>query len=252
MAKSLRVTFEGLCEFVIRGSQQAEVYLPHGGGIHGQLLTIRSDFLEVPDAETAWMPTFVALIRDEKEAMPKQIGIWSLKGQDVTFKQTAATGAPKWKNRKFVIDFGVDHAGASVMSRNDIRSAQPNVGIVTVIGHETDLDAQEGGAADKFTLKKKSGNEVRTVSRLVHWETRGGADPEIFNRAGKKIVVRDGVNAWATISNAAAVSGKQGLTHFRHHYEGVKLAHGDEKMEIEHATERFANVFDCVPPTAWP
>jgi hypothetical protein len=57
------------------------------------------------------------------------------------------------------------------------------------------------------------------------------------------------VNAWGTISNVAPIPAQEGLKHFGHHYEGITLGAGDKQMTIEQA---FANVFDCVPPTAWP
>jgi len=250
MAKSLRVTFEGLCEFVIR-TGQAEVYLPSGGGIHGQFLIIRADFLNVP--MTTWMPTHVGLTRDfdadELRVVPRQIAIWSLKGQDATFKRPSATGAPQWKNRELVIDFKTEHAGATVKDRVKIRADHPDAGIVTLIGDQTELDPEAPGPNDNFTLKKGTVAKPGAFSRLVHWKVKGNNDHGITNGNSQKIVLRDDVEAWAMISNVAPVSAEEGLKHFVHHYEGITLASTDKKMTIE---QSFANVFDCVPPTAYP
>ncbi len=123
------------------------------------------------------------------------------------------------------------------------------MGVVTLIGDKTQLDPEAPTSKDKFTLKKKTGDKSGSFSRLVHWQPEGVNNHRIFNGLGERIFLRNNVNAWATISNVAPVKAPGGLTHFAHHYEGMKLANGDQPMTIE---QDLADVFDCVPPVAWP
>jgi hypothetical protein len=251
MARSLKVSFEGLCGFVVR-SNAVEVYLLSGHGDHGQLLLIRSEFLDVP--RTTWMPALVGIV-DLKNgaAQPDvtQVAIFSLKQAEATFAD--GSGAPVWQDKHKVIDFKTEHAASSTLSKEEIRQMDGYVGIISLVGSGTRLTPKAPGINDNFELKKNNQpHKAGGFSRIVTWEVSSNGVPTIKNADGTRIVLRGDLNSWsAAVCNVAPVNAAEGLTHFKHYYEGVKIqpAPNDFQMTIH---QQFADVYDCVPPVAWP
>lgn len=62
-----------------------------------------------------------------------------------------------------------DHPTATVKSRDDIRTAYPDVGVVTLIGDDTKLVAEHPGSNDYFLLTKNGSSSERVCSPFVHW-----------------------------------------------------------------------------------
>jgi hypothetical protein len=252
MAGKLTVAFEGLCGFVSRGSAiEAYVLSGHGmsGAEHGQMLVIRSDFIDVP--QTKWMPSRVAMIRDLDDAGTpafRQVAMWSLRKMEATIAD--GTGEPTW-NKEWLIDFTTEHQGSSTKSKADLKASDPDVGIVTLTGSRTVLKAQPPGLQDNFTLKKNGVVHKQHVrlARVVEWQTSSGSVPTIQNERGEAIVLRDRTQWWATVSNVAPVMPTKGAEHFDHYYHAVRIDSEDARIKIQ---QQFADVYDCVPPVAFP
>jgi hypothetical protein len=252
MAKTLTVVLDGLCGFAKRANG-IEVYLFSGGhhAQHGQHLLLRTDLVDVP--ATSWMPTTVGMIRDIDEQTHKpvlrQIAIWSLTKLEATF--ASGTGVPSWSNNVELIDFKTEHGGSSTLAKNDIKNNDAKLGVVTLVGDQTVLTVPRPGANDNFVLKKNGATHKQgAFSRIVEWIAKSNSVPSLTNAAGEKITLRGDLDAWwGSVSNVAPVKATAGLTHFEHYYHGVKIKNDDFKMTIEQA---FADVYDCVPPVAYP
>lgn len=262
MAKELRVYFEGLCGFVTRNGV-VEVYLFSGPAHHqmhrhGQQLLIPTDFIEVKDDDSIWEPTSVALILDGSTGKPRQVGIWSLAETEATFAD--GYGEPSWLNKERVIALADPHPGSSTSEKRDILRIDRNVGIVTLRGRTTELEPQLPGSNDKFSLRRQDNTTIREgeFSRIVEWRTSSSNAPSITRVDGKRILLRQDLDAWwGSVSNVAPVPEDHGLVHFAEYYRALPVDEG-ERLKLyrirkpEEPEAMFADVYDCVPPIVFP
>lgn len=247
MAHQFTLTFEGMCAFADRGTQ-IEAYLPTGHGIHGANLIIRSDFLFIPN--TTWKPTTIGMVYEG--GVPRQIAIWDLHGEELQIKASkTAAGLPAW-NKTDLIDFSVEHAGAATLPAREIIQNDKRMGLVTLTGTTSSLACTPPDPMkDNFELWKNSvSHKVASFSRLVQWQPALGEVPVLVNTRGQVIELLYKTHAWGCVANVAPVSGPEGLKHFHHYYEGITgFSMADYKMTI---TNKFVDVYDCVPPVGWP
>jgi hypothetical protein len=247
MSFQFSLMFEGMCAFATEANH-VDVYMSGGHGDHRSSLIIPADCLE---SSPTWKPSALGFIYDG--GVPRQVAIWSLNGTTVTISSSNAAGVPAWSNKTNMIDLYTEHSGnATRRAKKDILAADSRLGLVTLVGKTSVISATTPTNNDDFDLSK-NGTVYKPgkFTRLVEWKPAKDDVPTIVNERGNVIkLIDDQRPVWASISNVAIVSGKEGLTHFHHFYDGLnKLPAGDHRVEI---SQKFTNIFDCVPPVAWP
>lgn len=248
---SFALVLEGLIALVDRAAE-SEAYLLPGHDDHMASLVIRGDFLDVEN--TSWTPTTIGLIQEQDTTgawVPRQVGVWSLHGEDVRVVDAGAAGKPAWANQERMFRFGVEHPNSTTLSKQDIIDRNARVGIVTLVGSQSLLQPSMPTANDNFSITKGGVTKTQALSRFVHWTPGQNTLPTITNTLGDEIrfnTSAGSLNAWACVSNVAPVPTGEGLAHFHHYYDGVTLAPGDQQIELG---QLLFPIWDCSPPVAW-
>ena len=137
----------------------------------------------------------------------------------------------------------------------EVRQADETVTIVSLVGSQTKL--VEAPIKQKFKIKHKGSTKPKECAMGLQWSLDSSSQPKIAHSKDKEfLLLREGKNAIG-ISNIAPVPHPDGLSHFEHHYVGVKLKEGDSQLELEPDDKvqlgtLFIDVFDCVPMVSWP
>jgi hypothetical protein len=242
LTKQFYLLFEGLCAFKDEGGPIA-AYLPSGMQ-HGANLIMPSDFLDLKN--TTWMPTRIGTIYQAGiPPVPRQLAMWDLHEHELTIT-ASGSGNPVW-DKDQLLDLGFHNAGSKPVTKADIKAADKYIGIVNLVGPSNLGPTLNTG---NFNLKKSTGDESHTLVTTVEWKSPAQDKPSLINEKKKEIRIHDDIEyPWACVTNAAPVLHDEALKHFEMYYIGVDLATGDAKITIERA---FTNIFDCVPPVAWP
>lgn len=245
MTKQFFLLFEGLCAFKNEGGSVG-AYLPSGMG-HGANLIIPADFLDITETVKGWKPTRIATLYEAGiPPVPRQVAMWDLHTHELTITASGGVGNPKWDKNQ-LIDMATHNPGSTPISKSGIKAADKDVGIVTLTG-KSDLGPTLN--TGNFNLKKVAGDEKGTFVTTVEWKAPPQDKPTLSNESGEEIVIKDEIEyPWACVTNAAPVTHEEGLSHFHMYYIGLKLKGADKPFKIERA---FTNIFDCVPPVAWP
>jgi hypothetical protein len=231
------MVFAAMCGFVHpKNNDPATVYLPTEGGAHSAALATLAT--NVKFDETTWLPKFFAYV--EFDGVIDQVALWPLVSERVTVP--GANGVT-WKNRHLAIDLAEKkhHDKAKAKGEAEIVRIDPAINILT-IQHGT-LDHEE---LTKGTTKRKGGSEIdknRDYAKRILWQ---GAALTLENTARQRIVLNDG--SLMSVSNLAPVPHPEGMTHFKEYYRFIDL-NGEQEIEV---SDKDEDVYDCVPPSAWP
>jgi hypothetical protein len=181
--------------------------------------------------------------------MPRQVAIWSLRGEDIVISDIQPSGRPSF-DRTDILTLSKEHNNLTLLTKAQIRASESRVGVVTLTGSASTLAKETSSSSLANFQLRKNGVEhkpFKPYAQVVSWKPSGL--PTITNRAKDVIVIKnEPVRAWAAITNAAPVKQAKGLAHFHHYYDGAKVENGDYPMTIHN---QFTDVYDCVPPVSY-